>query len=102
MRKEACQAIVRFYYNNIIPCNVAKSKEFTIMLDLVSRHGFGFKLPSYHEIRVKYLKEEVTNTSLALQVHRDELEKMGSTIMTNGWTDKKTRKIINLLVNSLK
>jgi len=42
------------------------------MLDLVSIHGLGFKPPSYHEIRVKYLKEEVQNTSLALQAHRDE------------------------------
>jgi len=25
--------------------------------DLVSRHGLGFKPPSYDEIRVKYLKE---------------------------------------------
>ena len=77
MREEACQAIVRFFYNNVIPFNVAKSEEFIVMLDLVSRHGLGFKPSSYHEIRVKYLKEEVQNASLALQAHRDEWEKMG-------------------------
>ena len=53
MREEACQAIARFFYNNVIPFNVAKSEEFIVMLDLVSRHGLGFKPPSYHEIRVK-------------------------------------------------
>jgi len=71
MREEACQAIARFY-NNVIPFNMEKSEEFTTMLDLVSRHGLGFKPPSYHEIRVKYLKEKIQNASLALQAHRDE------------------------------
>jgi len=48
------------------------------------------------------LKEEVTNTSLALQSHRDEWKKTGCTIMIDGWTDKKRRTIINFLVNSPK
>ena len=65
-------------------------------------HGLGFKPLSYHEIIVKYLKEEVTNTSLALQSHRDEWKKTGCTIMIDGWTDKKRRTIINFLVNSPK
>jgi len=72
------------------------------MFDLISRYGLGFKPSSYHEIRVKYLKEEVTNTSLALQSHRDEWKKMGYTIMNDGWTDKKRRAIINFLVNNPK
>jgi len=79
---------------------VAKSEEFTAMFDLVSRHGLGFKPSSYHDIRVKYLKEEVTNTSFALQSHRDEWKKTGCTITTDGWNDKKRRTIINFLVNS--
>ena len=47
-REEACQAIARFFYNNAIPFNVAKSEEFTVMFDFVSRHGLRFKPPSYH------------------------------------------------------
>jgi len=72
MREEVCQTIARFFYNNVIPFNVAKSEEFITMLDLVPRHGLGFKPSSYHDIIVKYLKEEVRTTSLALQAHRDE------------------------------
>jgi len=102
LREEACQAIDRFFYNNIVPFNVTKSEEFSAMFDLVPRHDLGFKPPSYHEIKVKYLKEEVTNTSLALQVHRDEWKKTGCKIMIDGWTDKKRRKIINFLVKSTK
>ena len=59
MREEACQALARFFYNNTIPFSMWKNEEFNVMFDLVSRHGLGFKLLSYHEIRVKYLKEEV-------------------------------------------
>uniref|UniRef100_A0A151UIM8 DUF659 domain-containing protein n=1 Tax=Cajanus cajan TaxID=3821 RepID=A0A151UIM8_CAJCA len=102
VREEACQAIARFFYNNAVPFNVAKSEEFFAMFDLVSRHGLGFKPPSYHEIRVKLLKEEVKNTSITLQSYRDEWEKNGCTIMIDGWTDKKRRTIINFLVNSPK
>ena len=81
---------------------MAKSEEFIAMLDLVSRHGLGFKPPSYHEIKVKYLKEEVQNTFLALQAYRDEWKKIGCTTMIDGWTDKKRRTIINFLVNNPK
>ena len=98
IKEEACQAIARFFYNNVIPFNVAKSEEFTAMFDLVSRHDLGFKPPSYHEIIVKYLKEEVTNTSLALLSHMDEWKKTRCTIITDGWNDKKIR--TNFLVNN--
>ncbi|CAI8598816.1 unnamed protein product [Vicia faba] len=56
LREEACIEIASFFYNNAIAFNVAKSEEFQKMLELVSRHGLGFKAPSYHEIRTKYLK----------------------------------------------
>ncbi|KAG6536033.1 hypothetical protein ZIOFF_001071 [Zingiber officinale] len=62
LREEACQGIASFFYNNAIPFHVAKSDEFKKMLDLVARHGIGFKPPSYHEIRVKYLKQQVDCT----------------------------------------
>lgn len=73
MRKKACEAIARFFYNNT---KVAKSEEFNVMFDLVLRQGNGFKYPSYHGIRVKSLKEKVKNTSLVLQEHSDEENKM--------------------------
>jgi hypothetical protein len=55
LRDDACQSIARFFYNNAIPFNVARSEEFPIMCDMISRHGNGFKPPSYHDLRVKLL-----------------------------------------------
>jgi len=37
------------------------------MLELVAKHGLGFKPPSYHEIKVKSLKQQVEKTSLVLE-----------------------------------
>nr|KYP74597.1 hypothetical protein KK1_007283 [Cajanus cajan] len=101
-KEETCQVMARFFYNNVIPFNVAKSEEFNAMFDLVLRHGLGFQHPSYHEIRVKYLKKEVKNTPLSLQAHMDEWEKIRCTIMISGWIDKKSRTIRNFLVNNPK
>jgi len=44
------------------------------------------------------LKEEAKNTSLALQAHRDEWKKTTCTVITDSWTDKKRRIVINFLV----
>jgi len=65
-REDACQEIALFFYNNVILFNVANSEEFKRMLKLVGRHGPGLKPPSYHEIRVKYLKQQVKKTNLIL------------------------------------
>jgi len=99
-REEACQAIALFFYNNAIPFDVANSEEFKRMIDLVAKQGVGFKPPSYHEIRVKYLKQEVEKTNLILEEHKLFWKKTGCTIMIDGWTDRKRRTILNFLVNS--
>ena len=102
IREDACRAIARFFYNNAIAFNVAKSDEFKEMCELISQHGQGFVPPSYHQIRVKYLKEEVKLTMEALEAHRKEWKTTGCSIMTDGWTDKRRRTILNFLVNSPK
>jgi len=70
LTEEACQGIASFFYNNVIPFNVAKSEEFKKMIELVARHGQGMKPPSYHEIRVKYLNQQVAATMDALEEHK--------------------------------
>lgn len=102
IREDACHAIARFFYNNAIPFNVARSEEFPIMCELIARHGQGFKPPSYNDIRVKYLKQEVKLTMNAIEEHRAVWKQVGCTLMTDGWTDTRRRTILNFLVNSPK
>jgi len=63
---------------------LAKSEEFMRMLELVAKHSPGFKPPSYHDIRVKYLKQQVEKTSLVLEEHKLYWKKNRCTIMTDG------------------
>ncbi|VFQ89725.1 unnamed protein product, partial [Cuscuta campestris] len=84
LREDACLAISRYYFNNAIAFNTARSEEFRIMCDLIAKHGPGFKPPSYHEIRVKYLKQEVESTERMVNEHRSKWKKTGCTIMSDG------------------
>ena len=56
LREEACQQVARFFYTSAIPFNCIKNPEFLKMCELIGKFGQGFKPPSYHEIREKYLK----------------------------------------------
>ncbi|XLS45017.1 hypothetical protein HN51_001882 [Arachis hypogaea] len=93
LREEACDKIASFIYNNAIPFNVARSEEYHSMLE---------KPPSYDELRGKLLKKKVESTKLTVEEHKAEWKKSGCTIMTDGWTDKRRRTILNFLVNSPK
>jgi hypothetical protein len=52
---------------------------------MVSRHGVGFKPPSFNEIKGKYLKDEVEFTMEALEEHRAMWKIKGCTIMVDEW-----------------
>jgi len=69
------------------------------MVEMIAKHGHGIKPPSYHEIWVKYLKLQIEKTNQILEEHRLCWKKHGSTIMTDGWTDRKRKTILNFLVN---
>ncbi|KAK4270657.1 hypothetical protein QN277_019436 [Acacia crassicarpa] len=100
VREEACLDICTFLYNNAIPFNVLKGEEFPKMCESIARHGPGFKPPSYHEARVKYLKIKYDKTMELIEEYKAEWKKVGCTIMTDGWTDRRRRSIINFCVNS--
>lgn len=82
MREEACLEIASFFYNNAIAFNVAKSEEFQRMLEMVSRNGLGFKPTSYHEIKTKYLKQKMEETTKDIEEHKLIWKKTGCTIMS--------------------
>lgn len=66
------------------------------------RHGLGFNPPSYHEIKTKYLKQKMEETTKDIEEHILIWKKIGCTIMSDGWTDKRRRKILKFLVNNNK
>ncbi|KAK9991661.1 hypothetical protein SO802_026646 [Lithocarpus litseifolius] len=62
-------------------------------------YGPNMKPPSYHELRVPILKREVAYTNGLLSDHKESWKKYGCSIMSDGWTSKTNRTLVNFLVN---
>ncbi|CAN1819810.1 hypothetical protein LINPERHAP1_LOCUS28850 [Linum perenne] len=102
LRKDATKSIARWFYLTGTSFNATREPEYYTMFELAARHGPGFKPPSYHEIRETLLKEELEEVEAKLSIFRNEWIKVGCSIMSDGWTDRKRRSICNFLVNSPK
>ncbi|CAN1826138.1 hypothetical protein LINPERHAP1_LOCUS31422 [Linum perenne] len=102
LRMDAAKSIARWFYLTGTSFNAAREPEYYTMFELAARHGPGFKPPSYHEIRETLLKEELEEVEAKLSIFRNEWTKVGCSIMSDGWTDRKRRSICNFLVNSPK
>ncbi|RZB75263.1 hypothetical protein D0Y65_033937 [Glycine soja] len=100
-RDRAVQYIARFFFRNGIPFNVAKSKSFKLMIEAIGTYSPHLKPPSYHELRVPLLKKELEYTKGLLRGHEEERIKYGCSIMSDGWTDRKNRTLINFLIFEL-
>ncbi|KAK4423205.1 hypothetical protein Salat_1903300 [Sesamum alatum] len=60
------------------------------------------KPPSYDEVRVTYLKKKLEHTRTILREHDETRAKYGCSLMVDGWSDRKQRRLINFVVNGLK
>jgi hypothetical protein len=72
------------------------------MLDAVASCGSVFKGPSYEDIRGNLLKNEVERVKEYLIEFKESWSKIGCTIMSDGWTDQRSRTILNFLIACLK
>ena len=61
--------------------------------------GPGGKKPNQHELREKLLFEEVEDTKKMLKVQEEDWAKNGCSIVTDAWTDRKRRSIMNLCLH---
>ncbi|GKU89252.1 hypothetical protein SLEP1_g3416 [Rubroshorea leprosula] len=100
LRAETIQYIARFFYQNGISFNVARSESFKLMVEAIEQYGKNLKPPNYHELRVSCLNKELEYTKKLMEYHKKQWPRYGVTIMSDGWTDKRQRSIINFLVNS--
>ncbi|WOL06775.1 hypothetical protein Cni_G15509 [Canna indica] len=101
-RDAVVRDICRCIYGNALPFNLVRNPYFINMVKSISEYGRGLKPPTYHEVRVSYLKKEVDIVHANLEKYKLEWKKTGCTLMSDGWTDGKARSITNFLVNSPK
>jgi hypothetical protein len=100
-RDAVCMDLCRFWYSSGLSFNAMKNPLFGKAIDSVANYGRGFKPPSYHEVRVTFLKKEVDRiVDEDLVKYKKEWAETGCTLMSDGWTDGKSRSITNFLVNS--
>ena len=86
-REPVIHGICQLLYGEALSMNLVKSPLWKIALKLVGEYSKGLKPPSYHEVRVTYLKKEVDSVEDSLKKYKDEWKKTGCTIMSDGWTD---------------
>nr|CAN67667.1 hypothetical protein VITISV_041109 [Vitis vinifera] len=75
---------------------------FQPMIEAIGQYGVGMKGPTFHEVRVTNLKKELALTKDLMKDHMVEWGKNGCSIMSDGWTDRKERTLVNFLVNCSK
>ncbi|XP_076950168.1 uncharacterized protein LOC143623060 [Bidens hawaiensis] len=102
MRGRTIQKIVAFFYQAGVAFNVANLDCFKEMIAAVGNYGPHLKPPSYHELRVPLLKNEVEKVDRWVEEQKPEWSKYGCSIMSDGWANRKQRTLINFLVNSSK
>ncbi|KAI5447645.1 hypothetical protein KIW84_015190 [Lathyrus oleraceus] len=64
-------------------------------------YGPHLKPPSFHELKVPLLHKELEYTKGLLKNHKMQKNKYGCSIMSDGWTYRKGRTLINFLANCL-
>ena len=69
------------------------------MIDAVVVVGMGFKAPTSENLRTDMLLESVDDLNLVLVEFRTSWVETGCTIMSDGWTNRRNKTLINFLVS---
>jgi hypothetical protein len=86
-------------YKKNVPFNAINDDDFKQFCEALGRYGPDWRQPSQYLIREKMLLQEVEKTRELLKPHDVERANTGCSIMTDAWTDKKRRSIMNLCVH---
>ena len=85
----------RWMYDAAIPFNAVNYASFQPVLEAIGQYDVGYKGPSFYDVRVTNLKKELTLTKDLMKDHFTEWKQNGCSIMSNGWTDRKERSLVN-------
>jgi hypothetical protein len=82
------------------PFNEAATKQFEIAVEATAQFGSGSQPPTPYMLGEPLLKDSMKLTSSMREEHEQAWKMYGCTLMSDGWTDKRDRHLINFLVNS--
>ena len=89
-----------WFYECGVPYNVAAARQFQIVVEATAQFGSGYKPPSPHLLGEPLLQDAVKLTDTMREDHKHAWKHYGCTLMSDGWTDRRGRHLINFLVNS--
>ena len=84
LRARVCRSFARWMYDADIPFNAVTYDSFKVFIETVGQYGLGVKPPSYHEVRVPLLKQEVEATRAMMKDHEEAWVKYGCSILSDG------------------
>ncbi|XP_010255664.1 PREDICTED: uncharacterized protein LOC104596282 [Nelumbo nucifera] len=90
--------VMKWLCDVCIPLNALRSRYFQPMLDALATIGPGYKAPSYHNCRTNSLKYLIHGEQMSVDKLHNDWATYGCTIMADGWTDTRSRTLINFLV----
>jgi hypothetical protein len=99
-RDRACEYICQFFYEAGIPHNTITLPSFDLMLEAIGDFGRNLRGPTPYEMSGKFLQKRKKKVQESLKSHKETWELHGCTIMTDAWTDKRGRGVMNLVVHS--
>lgn len=89
-----------FFYECGVPFNAAAARQFQIAVEATAQFGSGYKPPTPYQLGEPLLKDAVKSTSTMREEHEKAWKQYGCTLMSDGWSDRRGRHLINFLVNS--
>jgi hypothetical protein len=88
-----------WFYECGVPFNTAAARQFQIAIEAAACFGSGYIAPPY-ELGEPMLQKAVKMTSTLREDHERAWKHYGCTLMSDGWSDKRGRHLINFVVNS--
>eukprot|EP00253_Pinus_taeda_P035915 PITA_35915 len=99
-KQEADRAMGRCLFWSDLPLNITKTNPFwQPMCDAIVVVGPGYKSATYEELQGPILQEEKQYINSRFAELKKTWEVTGCTVMSDGWTDRKGRTLLNFLVH---
>ncbi|KAH7278565.1 hypothetical protein KP509_38G046800 [Ceratopteris richardii] len=98
--KEATQEMRQLFIRCAIPFNVARTTQWKRFVKVTSRIGYEWEGPSGETLRTTELKREKACIMGQLDYLQDAWKKYGCSIVCDGWSDIRKRRVYNVLISS--
>ncbi|XP_031503572.1 uncharacterized protein LOC116266472 [Nymphaea colorata] len=99
---DADKKIGLFFFHNAIPFCASKSIYYQEMVDAITECGVGYKAPNFERLRTNVLDKVKTEITDSYKKSKDGWKDTGCTVISDFWTDGKSRALIVFSVASPK